>query len=295
MRRLPPLGAVRAFEAGARHLNFTRAADELCVTQAAISHQVHLLEDWLGVKLFERAGHSLRLTDKGSTFLMEVSEILDRLAAASSTVGSRQNGPLRLTVLPSFASSWLVPRLKTFRERHADIDLRLSSSPESWDFSSDGFDIAIRSGLGRWRGLKTYLIAHEALSPVCTPSLAATLDLKTPDQLLRASLLHDTPRDAWSRWLNQAGVSHREPLPGMIFNDHAQMLQAAMDGQGVALGRLFLAGTALRDGRLVQPFDMTLPNDFSYWFVCPGAVADRPDVIAFRTWLLSEAQASGRD
>lgn len=293
MRRLPPLVAVRAFEAGARHLSFTRAADELCVTQTAISHQVRQLETWLGVRLFERAGHALRLTGAGRTYLAEVGEVLDRLAAVTETVRGRRDGPLRITVLPSFAACWLVPRLGRFRALHPDIELKLTSSPETSAFTEDRFDLGIRSGLGRWPGLKADLIAQEMLSPVCSPAIAAGLPSPcSPPDLLASHLLHDTPKDAWSRWFRHAGQPEAALAAGHAFDDHGHLLQAAAEGQGMALGKLFLAEHALREGRLVRPVDLILPNDYSYWLVYPRTVAGRLDVGRFRNWLLAEAKAT---
>ncbi|NMO16978.1 transcriptional regulator GcvA [Pyxidicoccus fallax] len=289
MRRIPPLGALRAFEAGARHLSFTRAAAELHVTQAAISHQVRQLEDWLGVALFERRGHALTLTAKGAAYLRELTPAFDRLSEATTRLYEAEQGPLRLTVLPSFAACWLVPRLEHFRQRHPDIELQLSSSAELWDFLDDRFDVGIRSGLGRWTGLKAERIASEALSPVCTPALAKRL--RSPEDLRKVRLLHDTPKDGWRRWLEAAGVEGVDADAGPAFNDAGLVLQAAVRGQGVALGRLVLASDDLKAGRLVRPFAHVLPNDFGYWLVHPRPLSGRRDVAAFKAWLLSETEA----
>ncbi|MFL9875005.1 transcriptional regulator GcvA [Paraburkholderia megapolitana] len=291
MRRLPPLGALRAFEAAAKHLSFTRAAAELCVTQAAISHQIRQLEDWLGVPLFERRGHALKLTTKGEAYLPELAGALDRIAAATLRVMEPDRRPLHITVLPSFASRWLVPRLEGFRALHPDIDVRVDSSADVWAFASERFDLGIRSGLGKWTGLKADLIAHETLSPVCSPTLAdGPPPIRVPADLRHARLLHDTPRQGWRRWCEAAAIEGLDVSTGASFNDASLSLQAAADGQGVALGRLVLAADDLRKGRLVQPFDIAIPNDYSYWLVYPAAALDRPGVAAFRTWLLSEAK-----
>ncbi|MFS8047581.1 transcriptional regulator GcvA [Rhizobium sp. BR 314] len=290
MRRLPPLGALRAFEAGARHMSFTGAAAELCVTQAAISHQVRQLEEWLGVRLFERRGHTLQLTTKGAAYLPELTDALDRMSAATMRLREHEDGPLRITVLPSFASCWLVPRLGRFRSRYPEIDLRLTSSADLWNFMDDSFDIGIRSGLGRWHGLRSELIARETLSPVCSPAMVTgSPPLREPSDLRHARLLHDTPKDGWSRWLEHAGVTGVDAGAGLTFNDAGLMLQAAVNGEGVALGRLVLAADWLAKGRLVRPFEIALPNDYSYWLVYPRLALERPDVVAFRTWLLAEA------
>ncbi|WP_434112577.1 transcriptional regulator GcvA [Paraburkholderia caffeinilytica] len=291
MRRLPPLGALRAFEAAAKHLSFTRAAAELCVTQAAISHQIRQLEDWLGIRLFERRGHALTLTAKGQTYLPELTGALDRIAAATLRLMEPDERPLRITVLPSFASRWLVPRLEAFRALHPEIDVRLDSSAEVWSFATERFDLGIRSGLGKWTGLKTDLIARETLSPVCSPMLVnGPPAIRVPADLRHVRLLHDTPREAWRRWCDEAGVEGFDLDAGASFNDASLALQAAVDGQGVALGRLVLAADDLRSGKLVRPFDLVLRNDYSYWLVYPSAALERPNVLAFRTWLLSEAK-----
>ena len=291
MRRLPPLGAMRAFEAAARLLSFTRAAAELCVTQAAISHQVRQLEQWLGRELFIRRGHALSLTHKGQAYLDELSLAFDRMAAATDHVQQRREGPLRITALPSFASRWLLPRLPAFRERYPDIEFLVSSSTRLWP-GDDEFDVGIRSGLGRWPSLKAELIAREYLSPVCSPAVARGLPARPqPADLAKLMLLHDEPRAAWRQWCELAGVS-LDLTQGVQFSDAALVLQAAADGAGVALGRLLLAEDDVRAGRLVQLFDVVLPNDYSYWLVYARATAERPDALAFRNWVHEEARQS---
>ena len=294
MRRLPPLGAVRAFEAAARHLNFTQAAAELHVTQAAISHQVRQLEQWLGLRLFERRGHQLTITEQGRAYLADISLALDRIASATARVKHGSEGPLRITALPSFAACWLLPRLDAFRKHHPDIELKLTTSTQLWDGIDDRFDLGIRSGLGRWPGLNAELLATESLSPVCAPSLAAGAQpLLEPADLRHAHLLHDVPRGGWRRWFERAGVTDIDVDAGLAFDDAALVLQAAVRGQGVALGRLTLARHDLREGRLVRPFDLAIPNDYSYWLIYPNAKAEREDVAAFRDWVLGQAKLDG--
>ena len=281
MRRLPPLGALRAFKAAAKHLSFTRAAAELCVTRAAISHQIRQLEDWLAIRLFERRGHALKLTAKGEAYLPESAGALDRIAAATLRLMEPEGRSLHITVLPSFASRWLVPRLDGFRQLHPDIDVRVDSSADVWEFATDRFTLGVRSGLGKWAGLKADLIAHETLSPVCSPVLVdGPPAIRIPADLRHAHLLHDTPRQGWRRWCDKAGVDGLDVDAGALFNDASLSLQAAVDGQGVALGRLILAADDLQKGRLARPFDVVLPNDYSYWLVYPLAALDRPNVAA---------------
>ena len=289
-RRLPPLTALRAFEAAARHRSFTRAAAELHVTQAAISHQVKQLEDWLNLKLFERYGHALTLTAEGKAYLPDVSAALDALAASTERLaGHSVAGPLRITVLPSFAAKWLMPRLGRFRAAQPKIDLHISSSLEASDFSNGEFDLGIRLGLGRWPGLRADLIARECLSPLCNPAVqAGQHPLQTPADLRFHTLLHDQPRDLWARWLELAGASEVEVNTGPGFSDSGLVLQAAIDGHGVALGRVFLAADDIAAQRLVKPFELKLPNDYIYWLVYPKSSAAKPRIEAFRDWLLEE-------
>ncbi|WP_255469152.1 LysR substrate-binding domain-containing protein [Achromobacter sp. UMC46] len=211
------------------------------------------------------------------------------MAAATERVRGRSEGPLRISVLPSFARRWLLPRLPAFRVKHTDVDLRVTSSIQLWS-GDDTFDIGIRSGLGRWPGVKADLISREFLSPVCSPALAVGPPALTrPEDLKHVPLLHDQPRMAWQQWCQHAEVM-LDLSQGGVFNDAALVLQAAIDGQGVALGRLMLAANDLRTGRLVRLFDHTLPNDYSYWIVYARSSAQRPEVAAFRSWLLEEAR-----
>ncbi|WP_228874613.1 transcriptional regulator GcvA [Paraburkholderia saeva] len=278
-------------------MSFTRAAAELCVTQAAISHQIRQLEGWLGRRLFERRGHALELTRDGKAYLLELTGAFDRVAAATARLMEPDRRPLRITALPSFASRWLVPRLESFRTQHPDIDVRLDSSAAVWSFSSDRFDLAIRSGLGKWAGLTADLIGRERLSPVCSPALViGPPAIRAPSDLRHVRLLYDTPRQGWTDWFEKAGIKRFVSDVGPSFNDASLALQAAADGQGVALGRLMLAADDLNSGRLIQPFDIELLNDYSYWLVYPPAAMNHPGAEAFRSWLLSEAmqRVSGR-
>lgn len=291
-RRLPPLTALRAFEAAARHCSFTRAAAELHVTQAAISHQVKQLEEWLDLKLFERYGHALRLTTDGKAYLPDLSATLDTLATATEKLAHRSAaGVLRITALPSFAAKWLMPRLGRFRAAHPQIELHVSSALELHDFSGGAYDLAIRLGLGRWPGLRADLISSEWLSPLCSPTLAAQRPLLVPSDLRYHTLLHDQPRDLWVRWLEMADAPDVDANAGPGFSDSSLVLQAAIDGNGVALGRVFLAADDIAAGRLVKPFAQNLPNDYSYWLVYPRSAATKPRVELFRDWLLSETRS----
>ncbi|HUN52975.1 MAG TPA: transcriptional regulator GcvA [Candidatus Sulfotelmatobacter sp.] len=291
MRSLPPLNGLRAFEAAARHLSFARAAGELNVTPAAISHQIKALEARLGTPLFRRRNREVLLTDAGQALLPGVRDGFDRLAAAAERVQSREAvGALNVSVLPSLAARWLVPRLARFHARHPDIDLRLSATQNVVDFSREDFDAAIRHGRGTWPGLRCDLLLRDEFFPVCSPSLReGPLPLRTPEDLRHHVLLHDSAREDWRLWLAAAGIGGIDLSRGPSFNDGSLLVQAVVAGQGVAVGRRALVAGELAAGRLVRPFDVVLPVDRAYYLVCPAAAAERPKIAAFRAWLMAEA------
>jgi LysR family glycine cleavage system transcriptional activator len=292
-RRLPPLNALRAFEAAARHLSFTRAADELHVTQTAISHQIKALEERLAVRLFRRLPRGLLLTEEAQRYLPPVRDAFDQIAAATEQLGAGgSSGRLTVSVLPSFAAKWLVPRLGRFRATHPDLDLRISASSQLVDFARDDVDIAIRMGRGRYPGLRVDRLFGESMLPVCAPKLlSGAHPLRRPEDLREHVLLHDDDHTGWQLWLELAGVEGVDPTRGPIFTDSAMVVQAAAEGQGVALARRVLAAGDLAAGRLVQPFEVSLPHDLAYYLVSPEATAEQPRIKAFRAWLLAEAEA----
>jgi LysR family glycine cleavage system transcriptional activator len=295
MRRLPPLTSIKAFEAAARHSNFKSAAQELHVTPGAVSLQIRQLEEWLGAPLFNRSGKNLELSAKGKAYLPELTAALNLLAnATEQLMGDGVAGPLRLTVLPSFAQQWLLPRLGQFKAAYPDIELILDTSPESKELGSQQFDLAIRSGTGRWRGMHSELIAHESLVPMCSPQLLnGKLRLSTPADLLHAPLLHDAPKDGWPRWFAAQALPAVADgdCKGYRFDDSGLLLQAAANGLGIALGRHFLARDLLKAGTLVTLFPDGIPNDYSYWLVYPQATAKPARIQAFRDWLMAEVTA----
>ncbi|MDP6688105.1 MAG: transcriptional regulator GcvA [Alphaproteobacteria bacterium] len=292
-RRLPPLNALRAFEAAARQLSFTRAGAELHVTQAAISHQVKALEQWLGLVLFRRRGRAIVLTENGQTYLAAVREGLDLLAAATDRLTQRQDsGILTVSTMASFAAAWLVPRLGRFRALHPDIDVRLSASDEIVDFARDDVDLAIRYGDGHWPGVEVVPLMTEDLFPVCSPALLlGPHPLRRPEDLRHHTLLHDDMRETWRLWLLAAGVEGVDPDRGPGYNLSTLVIDAAVDAQGVALARSALIGDHLSSGRLVKPFDVRLPAEFAYYLVHPARALDHPKVRAFRDWVLMEVEA----
>lgn len=292
-RRLPPLNALRAFEAAARHMSFTRAADELNVTQAAISHQIKALEETLGVTLFRRLNRALQLTAAGQSYLPPLRDAFDQMAEATARLKvTEATGQLTVSTLASFAAKWLVPRLPRFQQRNPGIDVLISTTSQLVDFTHQDVDLAIRFGRGVWSGLKCERLLTEEIFPVCTPALAqGPPPLRQPEDLAHAILLHDDFRIGWEIWLAAAGVTGVDHRRGTRFTDSSLVLHAALAGQGVGLGRRVLVAEDLVSGRLVQLFDITLPSDLAYWVVAPERYFERPKVKAFRDWLLEEAQA----
>ena len=295
-RRLPPLNALKAFEAAARHESFTRAAEELSVTQGAVSHQVKALEAELGLKLFNRERQRLVITEAGRAYLEVVRDALDRIAAGTERLLQRQSaGALTVSTSPNFAAKWLVHRLGRFAEAHPGIDLRLSASLHHVDFAREDVDLAIRHGDGPAPGLHVTRLCAEELTPVCSPKLLSGRGgLRKPADLSRYALIHVNDRNDWLKWLGAAGVSDVDVSRGPILNQASMALDAAADGQGVALARSALAAWDLIVGRLVRPFELSLPVPYAYWIVCPKATAKLPKIIVFRDWLLSEAAEDER-
>jgi LysR family glycine cleavage system transcriptional activator len=292
-RRLPQLNALKAFEAAARHVSFTRAAEELCVTQGAVSHQVKALESELGLKLFNREQQRLIITDAGRDYLGVVRDAFDRIAMGTERLVQRQSsGMLTVSTSPDFAAKWLVHRLGRFAEAHPEIDLRVSGTMHHIDFAREDVDIAVRHGDGHWPGLHVTQLCTEHLFAVCSPAVA--LRLKRPSDVLNLPLLHLDDRSVWSAWLDAAGVIAPDAIHGPILNRASMLIDAAADGQGVALARTTLAAWDLIHKRLVRPFPIALPLSKSYWIVCPKATAGLPKLVAFRNWLLTQASEDAR-
>lgn len=291
-RSLPSLNGLRAFEAAARHLSFTRAAEELHVTQAAVSHQIKGLEERLGMRLFRRLNRALMLTDEGQRLFPAVRDAFERLAEAVEGLRARDTaGPLTVSVLPSFAAKWLVPRLSRFQERFPDIDLRITALERLVDLARDDVDVAIRFGSGTWRGVHAEMILADRVTPVCSPALAQ--QLRDPADLAHVTLLHETMEPMrnfpdWAAWLQAAGVNGVDVSRGLRFSHTHILLQAAIDGRGIALGQAPLAADDLAAGRLIAPFALSLPVGYAYYLVYLPEAAERPKIKAFREWVLAE-------
>ena len=290
-QRLPPLNALRAFEAAARHESFTRAAAELFVTQGAVSHQVKALETQLGVRLFNREPQGLVLTEAGKEYLVAVRDGFDRIALGTERLLQRQNaGVLTVSTSPDFAAKWLVHRLGNFVEAHPGIDLRVSATLHHVDFSREEVDIAVRHGDGNWPGLDTVRLSSEQLFPVCSPKLlSGRKRLGKPADILKYPLIHMDTRSDWTRWLQAASLDDAKVIHGPVLNRASMVIDAAINGQGIALARTTLSAYDIINGRLVRPFAEALRLSKTYWIVCPRATANLPKIHTFREWLLGQA------
>jgi len=291
-RSLPPLNALRAFEAAARHLSLSLAANELNVTPAAISHQVRLLEDHIGLPVFERNGRGLALTDAGAAGLRDLSEAFAHLTAAMDAIASLgETGTLSISVAPSFAAKWLLPRLGSFEREHPEIDVHVSASMQLADFTRDRVDAAIRYGAGGYSEVFFEKLLAESVIPVCSPELAREKAPRSARDLLGLTLLHDDSPDNdpscpnWDMWLRAAGVDDAEVDRGPRFNQASLVIESAILGRGVALAKSALASADILAGRLVRPIAAESPVDFAYWFVAPRAKLNLPKVVYFRDWL----------
>jgi LysR family transcriptional regulator, glycine cleavage system transcriptional activator len=292
-RSLPPLNALRSFDAAARHRSFTRAAEELCVTQGAVSHQVKALETELGLQLFKRERNSLVITDAGRVYHAVVRDVFDRLELGTDRLLQRQrSGTITVSTSPDFAAKWLVARLGRFAEAYPEIELKLSATMHHVDFAREDVDLAIRHGDGNWPGLNAVNLTAEELFPVCSPAVMTSGGgIHEPGDVLRFPLLHLDDRLDWSRWLEAAGAPSEGLLHGPILNHASMLIDAAIDGQGIALARTMLAANDLVARRLVRPFRTALPLKNTYWIVCPKATRALPKIVAFRDWLLTEVAA----
>ncbi len=291
-RRLPPLNSLRAFEAAARHLSFARAAEELYVTPAAISQQIKLLEDYLGVQLFQR-GKKLALTESAGTALHLVSEAFDQLERAALKLrADSDGGTLVVSAPPAFASRWLIPRLEEFHTRHPDIELRLLATKRLVDFSVEDVDVAIRFGTGKYSGLVSERLMEEAIIPVAVPAIADAV--KAPADLLQCNLLEDEWHiengvfPDWTTWLATLGVGGEHALRVRHFGDANLAIQAALSGLGAALTWHSLVVDDLNAGRLARILNQAIPTALAYHLVMPDNRTTLGKVKAFRAWLLEQ-------
>lgn len=301
MRAPVHLNALRAFEASARHLSFVAAAAELHVTPAAVGQLVRTLEDWLGAALFVRgSGGRARLltTEMAERALPDIRAGFERLSLGLDKLREgRDNGTLTVTVSPAFAAKWLMPRIDKFQQAWPDLDLRLDTSLKAADFGAQKIDIGVRYGHGEWPGLQAHKLMDEEIYPVCSPKLLALAGLHGPAQLCQATLIHDLSMDghrdfpSWQDWLSRAGVAAAAVPRGLQINNSAAVLQAACEGQGIALARSVMAHEDVASGRLVRLFpELSFVSPLAYFVVHRAEGAALPHLQAFKTWLCDEAR-----
>jgi LysR family transcriptional regulator, glycine cleavage system transcriptional activator len=304
MRAPNHLNALRAFEAAARHLSYVAAADELNVTPAAVGQLVRGLEEVLGMELFHRsqAGPArLVLTDHARAAIPDLQAGFDRLALAFERLKAGEARiAVSVTVPPAFADKWLLPRVERFVAQHPVYELRIDTSGRLVDLVAERIDLGIRYGGGRWPGLEATFLLRDAFFPVCSPALLeGAHPLRGPADLQHHSLIHDRSMafessfPTWRSWMHRAGFGNIDCERGLQINDSAAVIQAAIAGTGVALGRTTLVARDLAEGRLVRPFGNDLEYDFAYYIVHRPHVAKEPAVVAFKAWLLAEARLDG--
>lgn len=300
-RQIPPLNPLRAFEVAARHLSFTRAADELFVTPSAVSHQIKTLEESLGIALFVRDTKSLLLTAAGKAYLPGVQEAFKQLVYATHQLHQSQGVPsLKMNLPPTFAAKWLIPRMRRFMQAHPEIDLKISTSKHMVDFTREDFDMAVRYGRGIYPGLYSELCLPVEIFPVCSPALMeGPHPLRTPDDLRHHTLLHDESTYAdvsnpnWAMWCAHAGATQVDASRGPSFWPSHLVISAAADGLGVALAKKHWVAKDLADGVLVRPFDIPLPVEFSYFIVFPRERIRDARIVAFVEWVREELARDG--
>lgn len=296
MNRLP-LTALRVFEAAARRESFLQAAEELAITPGAVSRQIKALETELAVRLFERFNRAVRLTDAGRQLAAGVRRGLNEIGAAVAEIRNPQTAPLVVTAMHSFAARWLVPRLHLFNERHPDITVLVSASDTAVDLVRDGYDVAIRFGMGPYPNFSARKLVSLFIYPVCTPEFLRDNPLESPADLAGVLLLSDVNlayrEPAWDEWLERAGAPRVEWRRGLMFSNVYLSIEAALAGRGVALAEEALVIDDLRCGRLVKPFDVEITSPYSQWILTLPENAERADIRKFRNWLLAQADADG--
>lgn len=301
-RLMPGTRALKTFESAARHLNFTRAADEVGLTPAAVSYQIKEIEEQLGVALFVRTSRTIRLTPSGRILFDATVEALDVLQRAVSRARrtERGEGQLKVSMSPTFASRWVMPRIERFNTLHPEITLRFDISYELRDFDHDDVDVGVRFGAGKYPGLRADRLFDDVSIPVCSPALLkGGKPLNTPRDLLQHTLIHiewsyqGITWPNWRMWMAAAGVEDFDDRNCVTFDDSSHIIQAALEGHGVALADFSMVARELSEGRLVRPFELgiSVPPEFAYFLAYPEDNANDPRIVAFRDWILAEAAA----
>ncbi len=289
MSELPPLDALRVFDAAARRLSFAAAAAELHLTASAVSHRIKALEAQLGLVLFERLTRKVRLTPAGRAYAAAVADAIAILREATRRLAAEANRPLTASVTPLFGARWLLPRLARFEAAHPGLTVRLISTTRMADFATDGVDCAVRFGKGAWPGLTAHRLMSLDYVPVCAPALARQGRLKSPNDLKRFTLLHaEATSEAWRMWLLAAGAVGVDPESGQTLSDTTAVIQAAIDGNGIAISDRKFIARELKQRRLVTPFSIDMPSGGAFYFVYPEGRAGDRRIAAFRDWVLKE-------
>lgn len=296
--RLAPLTSLEGFEAAARLGSFSKAAEELNITQSAVSHQIRLLEDFFGQPLFQRVRRSVELTDAGADFLETVTRTLETLSQGQQRLEHYlKPGSVVVATSPLFARRWLLPRLPLLRDQHPDIQPWLYTTDEELEIAATEIDIAILFGDGNWPDMDSVKLFHDRLTPLCAPSLLeASPTLPGPEALAKFPLLHDERHDDWLAWFHAAGYSDAKPVTGYNFSDPSLALDMALEGMGIALCSLPLTAGLIESGLLVQPFETVLETQDAYYLAVHRKYADREEVKVFQNWLRSalKEDLSGR-
>lgn len=291
LRKLPNLGALKVFEAAARLESFSRAAEELFVTHSAVSHQIRALERDLGTRLFERDGRRVTLSARGRRYAEQIrASLFDINSATEAMRADDRERRLVVSLLPSFAARWLTPRIGRFIELYPEIDVELQSTHTITDFNRDDVDVVLRFGDGDYPELYVEPLLDEVFFPACAPTFKGGHLPRTPTDLANVKLLRND-LEMWRSWFAAAGLDGwKEPRRGVLFQDASQLMQAAVDGQGVALVRRSLAMNEILDGRLFRLFDIDGPSPWAYWIICPQGLKDTFRVRVFREWLHAEVE-----
>lgn len=300
MRKLPPLNSIRAFEATARNLSFTKAANELNVSAGAISQQVKLLEDYLAIQLFKRKNRKIMLTDEAQVGLPQIIKGLDHLLEGINAIQNYQiDKPLTITLPPTFATRWLIPRLNSFQKLHPEIDVRIDATYKVLDLINDDIDAGIRFCSGNHPEFQADFLFSQKIMVVCSPALLEKgVKLEVPEDLENFTLLHcdfhlwtsTKAQPDWDMWFSLAGIDNFDTSRGVYFSQHDLLVQAAIEGQGVALVASVSADKAIKEGLLISPFKCNIPLDDSYYFICSKMKSNLPRVKVFRNWLLTEVE-----
>lgn len=297
-KKLPPLNALKAFESAARHLNFTKAAEELFVTQAAISHQIKLLEDFLRIQLFHRRNRLLELTELGSQYFDEIRPLLEQIAKATDKIRSQNSRQiLTISVPQTFGIQWLVPRLNDFHAKFPDVEVRIKGVDQDEGQLGKEIDVAIYYGSGKWENLESVCLAEAPLTILASPKYLQENPLKTPQDLVGKMLLHVFSRNKWKRTISHFGLSEEIDVEeaGTMFSHTFMALQAAMHNQGIAIANKVLAQHEIAQGNLVEPFPTGLLDEKSFYVVYPPQMAQIAKVQNFVTWITGETALIGTE